>query len=106
MKSKKIKLAHGIAVVPEDFIIVDETISEKADYAGILACRQAGFPHYVSLLEKPVTALTEKEEDMLCAICKKIYPEIRQATVGLFAIPDVEDEAHLYLGTGIIRKGE
>lgn len=126
MRKKRINLVNGFLVVPEEVIVV-EVQNGNADYAGILAERTGRLPHYAILLDRPITELEAEEEEDLFAYIGRIYPEIaevhakevsavienktvlnaaewqRSPRLGLFAVPEVADEDHLYLGTGIIR---
>lgn len=129
MKNKMVKLVHGILVVSEDFIVVKGKKTEKSDYAAVLAERSGGIPHYVILLDKPLWEMTDDEQGDVYRQCGMVYPEIAALMVGktpaviengriknvtewqmssrlgLFNVPEVEDENHLYLNIGIIREG-
>lgn len=128
MTLKEIKLETGRLLVPEYFIILKSTITESADYAGVIQDRDHLLPRYVYLSEKPV-ATTIEEIEQTIEICGREYPAVKEyyekqiriavwennklknakevnetTMVSLFAIPDVADEYHLYEHCGIIRK--
>ena len=78
MKTKEIVLKTGVAIVPEEFMVIEETRTDNADYAGVIAEKQGTIPHYVVFSEKPISAITAMEEERLYDKCSKIYPEIGQ----------------------------
>lgn len=127
MQNKKIELVHGFLAVSEESTIVMEGAADAADYAGVVAERNGTIPHIIVLLDKPVTDLSAEEEEAVYEHIGSLYPKVAEALaeevaavlngqaisnaewqksrrLGLFAIPEVPDEDHLYLGTGIIRE--
>lgn len=130
MKTKEIVLKTGVAIVSDEFIVIEETRTDNADYAGVIAEKQGTIPHYIVFSEKPISAITAIEEERIYDKCSKIYPEIGQVLakekeavydkdgnlekpqewsssvrLGLFAIPDKKQGEELFCGTGIYRRG-
>ena len=129
METKQIALKTGIVIVPEDFIVIEETRTDNSDYAGVIAERQGTLPHYVVLSDKPIGSISAIEEDAIYEECSKIYPEIGEVLskeveaafdedgnlenvqdwlssvrLGLFGIPDKNEDEELYCGTAIYRR--
>lgn len=130
MKRKKIELINGYVVVPDDCIVVEETKTDKSDYAAVVAEKNGTLSHYLVFSEKNISDYTIKEEKNLYAYLGTLYPEVEEVRkkeveaefkdgvvvnaeewkaaprLGLFPIPEVKDMEDLYLETGIIRKGD
>lgn len=129
MEYRKIKLQNGYLVVPENFVVLEKSVTEKADYAGVVEEKNGNVPHYVFLSEIPVSEYTAEDEERIYALCGEVNPEVislREQEIdlqydangnilnatewqlaprfGAFVIPEVASEEELYLGTGIIRK--
>lgn len=129
MKTQEIALKTGIVIVPEDFIVIEETRTDNSDYAGVIAERQGTIPHYVVLSDKPIGSITAIEEDAIYEKCSKIHPEIEEVLgkeveaafdedgnlentqdwlssvrLGLFGIPDKKQGEEMFCGTGIYRR--
>ncbi len=129
MKMQKIKLIHGFVVVPDDYIVVKQTKTDKSDYAAIVAEKNKSLPHYLIFSDKSISDYSREDVDKLYAYLGMLYPkvgEVRKKEVkavfkngvmvnadewkaaprlGLFSIHEVKDMDDLHLDTGIIRKG-
>lgn len=130
MEYKKIKLMNGIAVVSTDYIVVEQTRTEKSNYAGIVAEKKGTLPHYLVLSDKPICEYSAEDEEHLYEFLGGIFPEIGEVRskeveavfengtiknadewmesprLGLFAVREVPDMDNLYFDTGIIREEE
>lgn len=129
MDTKQIALKTGIVIVPEDFIVIEETRTDNSDYAGVIAERQGTIPHYIVLSDKPIDTISAIEEDAIYEECSKIHPEIGEilnqeveasfdedgnlensqdwlssVRLGLFGIPDKKQGEELFCGTAIYRE--
>lgn len=128
MQIKEINLFHNIVVVPDDFIIVEQTKTEYSDYAGIVAEKNGTLPHYLVFSEKCFSDYSAEDEDRLYNYLGELYPEVAEVRkqeveavfqdglvvnadewkeaprLVLFPIREVKDLDHLYFGTGILRK--
>lgn len=129
MKTKQVALKTGVVVVPEDFIIIEESRTDNSDYAGVIAERQGSIPHFVVLSDKPINKILALEEEVIYEKCGELYPEIKRiasqeveavfdekgeinnsdewlksARLGLFGIPDMQEGEELYCGTAIYRR--
>ena len=129
MKTKQVALKTGVVVVPEDFIIIEESRTDNSDYAGVIAERQGSIPHFVVLSDKPINKISALEEEAIYEKCGELYPEIKSiasqeveavfdekgeinnsdewlksARLGLFGIPDMQEGEELYCGTAICRR--
>lgn len=76
METKQIALKTGIVIVPEDFIVIEETRTDNSDYAGVIAEKQGTIPHYVVFSDKPIGSISAIEEDAIYERCSKVHPEI------------------------------
>lgn len=128
---KKINIINATVIVPDDHIIVGQTLTDHSAYAGIIEERHGTIPKYQVCSDIPVGDLTNEEVDELYELVARLYPEVRavldnevdvvydasgnitnaaewDATprLGLFPVPDVPDIDHLHNGTGIIRYKE
>ena len=129
MRTKKIELKTGVVIVPENFIVIEETKTAKTDYAAVIAEKQGTLPHYVVFLEKPVEEMTVREEETIFETCSKNYPEIKETLneeieptfdeqgrienieewfksvrIGMFGIPDKKQGEKTFCGTAIYRR--
>jgi len=104
MNYQKIQINNGTVIVPDDFEIIKETLTNKAEYAGIVTFKNRNATHFVVFSDHPVNDMSAVEEERLHIWLKellKINPDIELAT---FAIPEAASEQDLFLGTGIIRR--
>ena len=124
----KFDLKNGkVVVASKDFMVAEETLTATAKFAGIIADKREEVPHLIFFSEKPVNELGCEEEDELLDKLVANHPEfleIRKTEIplkcvgkdgvspeewaakmrlGMFAVPEVEDEQHLFNGVGIIR---
>lgn len=131
MKKKTIKLKNGnVLLVSESFAIAEETFTSKENFAGVIADKYEEVPHLIFFSEKPVNEFGCEEEDALLdklIANRPEFLEIRKNEIslkcvgkdgvsledwaakmrlGMFAVPEVEDEKHLFHGVGIIKKKE
>ena len=129
MEYKKIQLLNGMVMVPNDFITLKATITESANYAGVVAEKNGSLPHFLVLSEKPINEMTAKDEDRIYDMCCEVYPEtadvrsneieaifddngrltntdewMKSPRLGIFGIMEVKGEDDLNLDTGIIRR--
>lgn len=129
MKNKQIALITGVLVVPDNFIVVEETRTDKSDYAGVIAAKFGSIPHYVVFLDKPVYTISDAESDRIYEICGNLYPDIRRIhtnevkeifdnsgkiinsrewmnseRLGIFGIPDKKVDQELFCDTAIYRR--
>lgn len=129
MEYKKIQLFNGIVKVPNDFIIVTDTVTASANYAGVVAEKNNTIPYLLFLAEKPVCEFTSEEENKIYDLCGKICPEVKKVRnkeikakldetgcvtngdewektprLGIFEVQEVKGENDLCFGTGIIRR--
>lgn len=127
----KFNLKNGnVLVVSEDFVIAEETFTSKENFAGIIADKYEEVPHLIFFSEKPVNELDCEGEDALldklianrpefleirkteiplkCVGKDGVSPEewAEKMRLGMFAVPEVEDEKLLFHGVGIIKKKE
>lgn len=125
---KTIEMKTGIVVVDSDEIqIAEETLTPLVDFAGIVADKKGEVPYILFFSETPVEKYNCREEDEVLDKLVSIRPEYqkvreteisleavgkkdatletwaRAMRLGIFAIPNVEDENHLDHGVGIIR---
>lgn len=131
MKKKTFKLKNGkVVVASKDFVIAQETLTANAKSAGIIADKYEEVPQLIFFSEKPVNELAcEEEEALLDKLIanRPEFLEIRKTEIplkrvgkdgvspeewaakmrlGMFAVPEVEDEKHLFHGIGIIKEKE
>ncbi len=104
MYTKTINLKTGILFIPEEFVLIKETQTDNADFAGIVANKAGAKTHYVVLSEKSINSLNDSEEGELIEIVKQKEHD-SESVYGLFAVPEVENPCDLFLGTGIVRGG-
>lgn len=128
---KKINIINGTVIVPDDHIMVGQTITDHSAYAGVIEERHSTIPKYLVCSDIPVGELTNDEVDELYDFVGRIYPEVRAVldaqvdairdTEGnvingteyeaapmlcIYPVPDVPDMDHLHNGTGIVRESE
>lgn len=73
MKTKEIVLKTGVAIVPEEFMVIEETRTDNADYAGVIAEKQGTIPHYVVFSEKPLVQSQQwKRRDSMISVVRFI----------------------------------
>lgn len=131
MKQKEISLKTGTLIIPENFIVIEETRTDNSDYAGVIAEKHRTIPYYVVFSDKPISLLTAEEEEAIYAKCCKICPAIKDVLsreitavldekgnlenkqewlasvrLGLFEIPDKKQGEELFLGTAVYRRRE
>lgn len=129
MEIKQISIKTGVVIVPEDFIVIEETKTDNSDYVGVIAERQGTIPHYVVFSDKPIGSISPVEVDAIYEKCSKIHPEIGEVLMqeveasfdeegnlknpqewsssvrlGLFGIPDRRQGEELFCGTAIYRE--
>lgn len=129
MQSKTVVFKNGIVIVPEDFITLETTIVDNADYAGIVAEKNGTLPHFLFFTEKPISELTADDENTIYDMCNEVYPEVEEVRkqeieaefsedgfitngdawkeaprLGIFAVPEVKSKDELYLEIGLIRE--
>ncbi len=125
----RIELKTGTVVVnADDVVVAEETYTPDADYAGIIADKYSETPYLLFFSCSKVNEFNCEEED---AIVDKLianrpqFESIRrteipikeidgktvtlenwakQMRLGIFMVPDVADENHLYNGFGMVRK--
>lgn len=127
---KSFKLKNGKLIFPEDFVLIESTITKDANYAGVVQEKNGTVPTFLFLSEKKVSDYTEKEKEKTieecCKICKKL-DEIRKneikdmwdgphlinhtqwkdtPRVGFFEVMEIKDRKNLYARCGILREGE
>lgn len=112
----------------ENIEVATETMTPKADYAGIVADKLGEVPHILFFSETPVNKYSCQDEDTMVDMLAATRPSIGDARkteipmeavdgakitledwaltmrLGIFAVPDVKDEQHLFSGVGIIRR--
>jgi hypothetical protein len=105
-------LINGFAVMPETIYLINATLKEQANHAGILAIADPGVPDFVFVSEKPVLSFLPEDDARIFALCCEEFEkvdELRKRNSNLefsiFAIPEVSDVSDWLLGTGIIREG-
>lgn len=124
----EMKLLDGKLVFMGDFILLKETVTKNANYAGVIAEKKGTLPHFIFLSEKPINKLKPEEEEKIFDLCCKAYPRaafvrekeveaifdaegrllntkawMKSPRLGIFGVLEVENENSLFLGTGIIR---
>ncbi|MBP3805465.1 MAG: hypothetical protein J6I76_16530 [Oribacterium sp.] len=129
MNHKRILLVNGTVIVPDDCIIVEQTKTSAANYAGIVAEKNSTLPHFLILSETPISEYSVADEDRLYETLGKLHPEIEEVRkneveaifdeegnvvnsdewnasprLGLFPVFEVEDMDNLFFGTGILRQ--
>jgi len=129
MNTKTVELLTGTLSVPDDFLIAENTKTEKSDYAGVIAVKNETVPHIVIFSEKPVNEFTGDEEDAAVEAGCQVYPGLREIRerevaplftkfgtlantkewcesphIGVFGIPDVKTNAEMLCDTGIKRR--
>lgn len=128
MNIQKINLIHGYVVVPDDYIVVEQTKTDKSDYAAIVAEKNKSLPHYLIFSDKSISDYYMEDVDKLYAYLGMLYPKVEEVRkkevnavfkngvmvnagewkaaprLGLFPINEVKGMDDLYLDTGIIRK--
>lgn len=123
-------LITGTVVVDaENIKVATETLSPKADFAGIIADKFGEVPHILFFSESPVEEYSCNDEDAVVDQIASTRPALKKVRdteiplnavdgknitieewaakmrLGIFAVPTVPDTNHLYNGVGIIRKG-
>lgn len=112
----------------EGIEIATETMTPKADYAGVVADKLSEVPHILFFSETPVNKYSCQDEDAMVDMLAATRPDfgaVRKTEIpmeavdgakitledwaltmrlGIFAVPDVKDEQHLFNGVGIIRR--
>lgn len=98
----KIKLKNGIAIIPSDWIILNNGINPtNATTVGIVEVQGMGdIPHYVFLTDNPcINMLTANDCDRIVQLCSATHPNLLTvwendkrigndcAHIGFFAIP-------------------
>lgn len=126
---KIFELATGMVVIDaEDIEVAMETMSPKADYAGVVADKDGEVPHILFFSETPVQDYSSNDEDAVVDKLAAERPVLKVARdteiplyavngkdvtiedwaarmrIGIFAIPTVPDADHLFNGVGIVRK--
>ena len=125
-----IELKTGTVVVnaDDDVVIAEETLTPNADYAGIIADKYSETPYLLFFSSSKINEFNCEDEDALVDKLTADRPQFeairsteipikdvdgrnvtfenwaKQLRLGIFMIPDVADEQHLYNGFGIIRK--
>lgn len=122
-------LITGTVVINvENIEVATETMSPKADFAGIIADKFCEVPHILFFSESPVEEYSCNDEDAVVDKIASTRPALKNARdteiplnavdgkavkieewaekmrLGIFAVPTVPDVNHLYNGVGIIRK--
>lgn len=127
---QRIGIKNGTLIAEEGFVILSGTLTEQTGYAGVIAEWNGLLPHFIFFSERPVQEMSRQQEHDMMELCCGFSPQMAQIyhekevqaelsesgallnreewmhspRLGMFAVPDVKDEAHLYLGAGIIRK--
>lgn len=129
MQSKTVVFKNGIVIVLEDFITLETTIADNAEYAGIVAEKNGTLPHFLFFAEKPISELTADDENKIYDMCNEVYPEVEKVRkqeieadfskdgfitngdawkkaprLGIFSEPEVKSKDELYLEIGMIRE--
>ena len=106
---KKIKLADGYLIIPNDWIVVNPEQAENCRYAAVLECRNStkyGVPHFIYFNNcRYVNEFTDSMEENFYQLCKKAWPkfsEIKELSDKNRLVPDPDNkgqylnaEAHL-----------
>ncbi len=67
MKTKEIVLKTGVAIVPEEFMVIEETRTDNADYAG------GQFPTMLFFLKSPLVQSQQwKRRDSMISVVRFI----------------------------------
>lgn len=126
---QRIMLQNGTVIVPKDYIFIEETASRRANYAGVVAEKNGSIPYFFFLSEKPIAEMKEADEEKIYELCSqldarvgKIHKQEVEAEfdengrlknakkwldsprLGIFAVPEVNDENDLHHGVGLIRE--
>ncbi len=122
------EVATGMVVIDARGIeVAMETMSPKADYAGVVADRDGEVPNILFFSETPVEAYSCNDEDAVVDKLAAVRPALKavrgtevsldavngkditledwasKMRLGIFAVPTVSDEKSLWNGIGIIR---
>lgn len=125
----QVRLKTGTVIVnAENIEIAGETFTSESDFAGIVADKHSETPYLLFFSSKKVNEFNCEEEDAVVDMLVANRPQfqtIRSTEIpineidgknvtlddwaqhmrlGVFMVPDVTDENHLYNGFGIIRK--
>lgn len=127
---RELLLKNGRIVVPENVVVIEESITQDADYAGIVSEKNGLVPTYLFLSEKPISEYSDEDEERIYRMIDKINPQIKKirqeevdavfdasgrlcngqewvlsARVLIYPVPECLNEDKLYHGIGIIREG-
>ena len=128
MNSNYTLITGTLVIDTENIEVATETMSPKADFAGIIADKFGEVPHILFFSESPVEEYSCNDEDAVVDKIVSTRPALKKVRdteiplnavdgknitieewaakmrLGIFAVPTVPDTNHLYNGVGIIRK--
>lgn len=128
MKMNFSLITGTLVIDTEDVEVATETMSPKADFAGIIADKFGEVPHILFFSASPVEEFSCNDEDAVVDKLASARPALKKVRdteiplnavdgknikieewaarmrLGIFAVPTVSDTNHLYNGVGIIRK--
>jgi hypothetical protein len=98
---KKVKLADGYLIVPNDWIVVNPERAETCRYAAVLECRNSAkydIPHFIYLNNyKRGNQYTNDMKEQFYSLCRKIWPrfsEIEELNKKNQPVPDPDNEGY------------
>lgn len=107
---RKRKVQDGYIYATDDSIFIENTISEATTYVYVVAEQEHLTPYFILGGYKPISELSEEEEDELIDACNEYYPSFKalrdiqkkhldgQMTspcFGLFSIPEVKERSEI-----------
>jgi|UniRef100_UPI004027C27E hypothetical protein len=125
-----IDMFNSQVIVPDDYIIIDETLDAGAMYAGVVAEKYNTLPHCVFFSSKPINQFNAADEERIYALCGKKNPDIadvhkkeveaifingrfinaeewdKSKRLGIFQIPKINNKNKLYLKLVGVLRGE